>query len=148
MTASAKPGKGDYGPSVTAMGFYPIPDFLVAAESPESFDKGIDYNNKRDDTESEWTKEYQGATGEERDEPEQPIGKDEDTPQNSELKTATPMLMVKVVGTNGAMSLMQVLKAATDNGYSEDSVINALEQAVAEGEIEKNGEGKYILAEE
>lgn len=171
MTASAKASKNpEYGPSVTAMGFYPIPEFLVETKETESFDKGINYDNKRDvededDEEEEMRNQENSISGEDVEEeegegmPEEPQPEPEKKPKakgagkakgkgDGKLKAATPMLVVKVIGSDGPMSLMQVLVEATDNGYSEASVIEALNQAMAEGEIAKNEDGQYILAEE
>ena len=170
MTASAKPSKNaDYGPSVTAMGFYPMPEFLVAADKPESFDTGIDYNKKREvptddeETESEWTEEYQGATGEEQEdaaeEPKEPVEKPAEKPKakgapkakepaKAKQKTATPMLMVKIIGTDGPISMDDILEGAVVNGYSMTSARESVEAAVKSGEVTTDENGDYILAEE
>jgi hypothetical protein len=127
--ASAKKGKGDYGPTMTAMGIWAIPEFKYNPEDVEDFDQAIDYNQPDDEEIASNDKEEVAD-----------IGDDQET------KTATPSLMVKVVmyaGEDG-ISSEEAVKQAVSNGYDTESVKNALNELVMNGEIELNDNAKYV----
>jgi len=127
--ASAKKGKGDYGPTMTAMGIWAIPEFKYNPEDVEDFDQAIDYNQPDDEEIASNDKEEVAD-----------IGDDQET------KTATPSLMVKVVmyaGEDG-ISSEEAVKQAVSNGYDTESVKDALKELVMNGEIELNDNAKYV----
>lgn len=140
VIASAKPGKGDYGPSMTAMGMWPIPEFLCEMEDVENYDKPIDHNSRQERFKEQEADEN-GPTE------EQMAGADvPDEPES--LKIATATLIMKVVAMEGdnGISADSIEEQAIANGYSVESIMPAIAAAIDQGFIICD-EGIYYTSE-
>jgi len=128
LFGGAKPGKEDYGPSITAMGMYAMPEFMYEPEgSGEYADEGID----RD--------EQLAAAGQPGDsEPGEPEPESSDDGDTSILKEVTPTLMLNVIKSQDSgdgVLVSEIVAQAGAQGYNPDAVPIVLSNLMKEGEL-------------
>jgi hypothetical protein len=142
IVASAKPGKEDYGPTMTAMGLYAIPEYKYEPENVESADSMIDHSAVTDENETD-------EEGESVD-----IGNSDDTDEDllgepeTDLKVATPALILKVISSSEAMTKDAVCESAKKNGFSPESAAKSIETLISDGEIECTKDTGYLIISE
>lgn len=130
LIGGAKPGKEDYGPSVTAMGMYAIPQFMYEPEgNGEYADEAINHGTEDDASEQE----VLAAAGQPEDD-DQP----ESDPEDKSLLEVTPTLMLNVIksqdGGEGVL-VSEIVAQARAQGYNPDAVPIVLANLMRDGEI-------------
>lgn len=140
LFGSAKPGKEDYGPSVTAMGMYAIPDYMYEPEgNGEYADESIDYTEN----------ESLAAAGQPED--DQPDDQDqlEGKPQpKSNKKPVTPTLLLNVLAANGGrIGISEIIAQAVSQGYDGDKIDSVIKNLMDTGEVFEPQIGTIAISE-
>ena len=143
IISSAKPGKEDYGPTMTSMGLYAIPEYKYELEEVESADNMIDYDAEPMNTEDDGV----DLDDEPEEEPEE---EDESTDEDTTLKTATPMLIIQVISSDksgNGMTEQEICDGAHVNGFDVGTTTASITELMESGEIELIDE-HYVISKD